>query len=241
MLPKALAAKNINLRGMMYHGGIPRRAGYFREETEELMDYLGQAKARFDWDCEYLNIGGGFLPARQGVSPAPPNIDTCAKEIATTIAQKSCEHRISAPKLILEPGRYCWESAITWLTQVGTIKEDRSLAHKTWAYVDGITNDLRDPFDPHGRHHEVIIANDANRPVTEVVDICGGLCNADDVLAAGRRSPKLRKRRFPPFSKWVPTRNPLPINTMSCQDRPRSWSRTDGLLSPADVKQCRMS
>ena len=67
-LPKALAAKNINLRGMMYHGGIPRRAGYFREETEELMDYLGQAKARFDWDCEYLNIGGGFLPARQGVS-----------------------------------------------------------------------------------------------------------------------------------------------------------------------------
>ena len=52
------------------------------------MDYLGQAKARFDWDCEYLNIGGGFLPARQGVSPAPPNIDTCAKEIATTIAQR---------------------------------------------------------------------------------------------------------------------------------------------------------
>ena len=59
--------------------------------------------------------------------------------------------------------------------------------------MTAVPNDLRDPFDPHGRHHEVIIANDANRPVTEVVDICGGLCNADDVLAAGRRSPKLRK------------------------------------------------
>ena len=115
------------------------------------------------------------------------------------------------------------------------------MARTTWAYVDGGPNDLRDPFDPHGRHHEVIIANDANRPVTEVVDICGGLCNADDVLAAGRRSPKLRKGDLLAFLEIGAARNPLPINTMSCQDRPRSWSRTDGLLSPADVKQCRMS
>jgi diaminopimelate decarboxylase len=192
-LPKALAAKNIALLGMMYHGGIPRRAGYFREETEELMDYLGAAKAKFGWQCEYLDIGGGFLPPRHGISPEPPSIDTCARDITTAIAQKSREHGIFIPKLILEPGRYCWESAVSLLTCVGTVKEDRTLAQKSWAYVDGSTNDLRDPFDPHGRYHEVIIANDANRPVTEVVDICGALCNADDVLASQRKVPRLQR------------------------------------------------
>jgi diaminopimelate decarboxylase len=192
-LPEALACKHIVVRGMMYHGGIPRRAGYFREETEELMEFVGEAKVKFGWQCEYLNIGGGFLPPRHGVFPEPPSIDECATEITTTIANKSDKYKIAVPKLILEPGRYCFDSAVTWLTRVGSVKEDRALAHKAWAYVDGNTNDLRDPFDPHGRYHDVIIANDANRKPTETMDICGGLCNADDVLATERLVPKVKE------------------------------------------------
>jgi diaminopimelate decarboxylase len=188
---RALSTNNIDLRGMMYHGGFPRRAGYFREETEELMDYVIESKVRCDWQPEYLNIGGGFLPPRHGIDPEPPSIDICAEEITATIARRVRRHGVAKPKLILEPGRYCWESAIVWLTRVGIVKKDRTLAGKTWVYVDGSTNDLRDPFDPYQRYHEMIVANDVKRAKTETVDICGGLCNADDILAERRECPIL--------------------------------------------------
>ena len=56
------------------------------------------------------------------------------------------------------------------------------MAHKKWAFVDGNTNDMKDPFDPRNRVRHIVIANDADRKGSEKVDICGQLCSADDIL-----------------------------------------------------------
>jgi diaminopimelate decarboxylase len=189
---KAMNTKRVELKGVMYHGGIPRRAGFYREEMEELMDYVEQVRERFTTELEVLNVGGGFVPFRDGQEP-PPSLEDYAEGITSIIKDRCRSLGIPVPRLFLEPGRYCWENAVIWLTRVGTIKVDKTLAGKKWVYVDGSINEMKDPFDPFGGFHQVVIANNVNRGGEETVDICGQLCNAADILAGERRVPKIEK------------------------------------------------
>jgi diaminopimelate decarboxylase len=187
----ALTMTNVSLEGAMYHGGIPRRAGFFREETEELVDCLAEVRRQTGWEPRFLNIGGGFVPERYGAD-IPPTIDEYASVISTAILGRCAAHGLTVPVLLMEPGRYCWDSAGVWITQVGARKQDNVLASKTWIYVDGNTNEMGDPFDPRCGVHHVVIANDMGRTGSEVVDICGQTCNAADVLAKQRGMPPVR-------------------------------------------------
>jgi len=121
----------------MYHGGMPRRAGMYREETEELIGYVADVRDRFDFELKYLDIGGGFVPVRYGASETPPSIDEYAKAISGEILPVCKQRGIAPPTLILEPGRYCFDSACVWLTRVGNVKEDTSMAMRKWVFVDG--------------------------------------------------------------------------------------------------------
>ena len=188
---RALVADNISLEGVMYHGGIPRRAGYFREETEELIDMIGIVKQRFGWAPRYLDIGGGFVPERVG-QETPPTIEDYAAVISDAMVSRCREHDLPVPVLLAEPGRYCLDSAGMWVVRVGSLKDDQNLAGKKWVYVDGNTNEMGDPFDPYNRVHHVVIANDVYREGTEVVDIAGQTCNAADVLVKARELPAMR-------------------------------------------------
>jgi diaminopimelate decarboxylase len=182
----------ISLEGVMYHGGLPRRAGMYREEIEELMDYIAEVRNRYRFDLKYLDIGGGFVPERYGAD-ASPSVDEYAKAISDVVVLKCKERKMNPPVLILEPGRYCWDSAGIWLTGVNTIKVDSTMAKKKWVYVDGNVNEMGDPFDPRNRVRHVVIANDVNRAGEEVVDICGQLCNAADILAKEKKVPPMKR------------------------------------------------
>jgi diaminopimelate decarboxylase len=189
---RALRMKNVSFEGLMYHGGIPRRAGFYREETAELLDIAHEIKRQFGWEPKYLNIGGGFVPTRVGAD-IPPTMDDYAAGISGVITAKCKEHGLRVPILMMEPGRYCWDSAGLWLTRVGMLKEDTTLAKRKWAYVDGNTNEMGDPFDPRSRVHHVVLANDAKRRGSQTVDVCGGTCNAADILAKQRELPPMKR------------------------------------------------
>jgi len=189
---KALNTKHIDLKGVMYHGGIPRRAGFHCEEVGELMDYVGQVRDQFSWEPEVINVGGGFVPVRHGQEP-PPSLENYAEGIVSIIKDRCQLLGLAVPRLFLEPGRFCWENAVVWLTRVGNIKDDKTLAGKKWVYVDGNINEMGDPFDPFAGFHQVVIANDVNRAGEETVDICGQLCNSADILAEERRVPKIER------------------------------------------------
>lgn len=180
-----------SLEGMHYHGGIPRRAGFYREETEDMVEQIAMIKAKTGWSPEYLNVGGGFVTERFGAD-APPPMEEYAHGICDAIVATCKKHGMPVPVLMLEPGRYCWESAGIWITQVNARKEDHTLANKTWVYVDGNTNEMRDPFDPRCSIHHVVVANDVDRKGAQVVDVCGQTCNAGDILAKHRELPPLK-------------------------------------------------
>jgi diaminopimelate decarboxylase len=184
--------ETLSLEGIMYHGGLPRRAGKHREETEELMGYVADVRDRYQFELKFLDIGGGFVPERYGAD-RPPSADEYASDISDVILSTCRQREIQPPTLIIEPGRYCFDSACIWLTRVGNIKVDTSMARKKWVYIDGNINEMGDPFDPYDRIHHVVIANDANRGGTETVDVCGQLCNAADILAKDRGLPPMQR------------------------------------------------
>ena len=187
---RALKTPGIRLRGIHYHGGLPRRAGYSLEETAELMAWLARIKEWFDWEPDVVNLGGGFPKTRYGRENPNP-LNSHAQRITATIKEKCAELGLKVPGLILEPGRWCWEDAGIYVTRVGGIKADRQLTRKKWVYVDGSINEMGDPFDPFQSYHHVIIANKADAPLSGPVDICGPLCNAADILAAQRPIPEV--------------------------------------------------
>ncbi|MBI4775753.1 MAG: hypothetical protein HY788_16540 [Deltaproteobacteria bacterium] len=189
---RALNEERVQLEGIHYHGGIPRRAGYSREETIELMDWIAEIKTRFGWQPARLNLGGGYPKDRYGVFNPHP-IEEHAEAITSTIRQKAEESGLRLPDLILEPGRWCLEDATVYVTRVGSIKEDRTLTNKKWVYVDGSINEMGDPFDPFQGYHPVVIANRADASNEHVVDICGPLCNAADILASERPIPRVQR------------------------------------------------
>ncbi|UCF90246.1 MAG: hypothetical protein JSW39_18370, partial [Desulfobacterales bacterium] len=183
--------KRIELLGLHYHGGLPRRAGYSHEEAEELMDWIAELKVRFDWQPDVVNLGGGFPKTRFGhENPFP--LEHHAEAITAAIKRKSEKFGLKIPNLILEPGRWCWEDATVYLTRVGSIKQDQQLTCKKWVYVDGSINEMGDPFDPFRGYHHALIVDRAAEPATETVDICGPLCNAADILGAERKMPRAK-------------------------------------------------
>jgi len=189
-LERALKEERVDLLGLHYHGGIPRRAGYSQEETEELMEWVAEFKRRFQWEPRTLNLGGGFPKDRFGLENPHP-LEKHAEAITGAIRKKARELGLSLPDLILEPGRWCWEDATLYVNRVGSIKVDETLAHKKWVYVDGSINEMGDPFDPFRGYHHVVLVHRADAPDTHEADICGPLCNAADILASQRRIPDI--------------------------------------------------
>jgi diaminopimelate decarboxylase len=190
-LKASLERPEFVVEGIHYHGGQSRRAGFYREELEATMDAVDALHDATNFIPVYLNIGGGFLPEREGV-PAPPSAEEYADAICGIVVDRCRAIDMPPPVLMVEPGRYIVESAGTFVTRVVGVKRDRDLARKTWVYVDGNTNEFCDPLDPFpGRHRIVVDGQPVRAPGDEIVDVCGQLCSGDDVLARDVSLPVL--------------------------------------------------
>ena len=187
----AKASPWIHVRGLQYHGGIPRRAGYYAEECKEVMHYLKIMKEQYDWEPEMLDLGGGFTSERYGTK-MPDAIEDVAKYICDAVKDTAKELGLKLPVLFFEPGRWCVESAVMLVATVGAIKHDTELTNKTWYYLDANINENLDPFDPHQKYHEVVYCNNTEAPAVVKVDVAGQLCNAADLLAEARMLPEMK-------------------------------------------------
>lgn len=128
-IDRSLKNERIRLKGLHYHGGLPRRAGYSSEEAAELMEIVAEIRKRYDWEPEVINLGGGFPKSRYGLENPHP-LEEHAGNITRAIKEKCAELGLKIPGLILEPGRWCWEDAGIYVVRVGSIKKDSELTQK---------------------------------------------------------------------------------------------------------------
>jgi diaminopimelate decarboxylase len=133
--------------------------------------------------CEMLRYQAfGKLPASGGDQEGPTFLDF-AQEISTVITQAF--PRGELPELIYEPGRCITSSNQLLLLTVHRIKSRRGVGK--WLIADGGLSTVTMPT--YYEYHEVLLANEVNRPRTEKVTIIGPACFAGDIVYRNKCMP----------------------------------------------------
>ncbi|MFL5412704.1 MAG: diaminopimelate decarboxylase [Myxococcales bacterium] len=127
----------------------------------------------------HVDVGGGLgVPYGDGPEPAPPS------EYGRVLSEalRGIEARV-----LFEPGRLLVANAGILLTRV--LLEKRGAGSRKFVVVDAAMNDLLRPA-LYDAHHEIEPVGKSNGPA-EVVDVVGPVCESTDVLARGRKLPRV--------------------------------------------------
>ena len=142
-------------------------------------------KANFP-DLQFLDFGGGFkVPYR----PDEKRIDYVAMgaEIARRF-REFCQERGEELAMCFEPGKYMVAEAGYLLTEVNTLKRNRS------RLIAGCNAGFPQLIRPvlYGAYHQIWnLSNPQGKP--EVYDVCGNICETGDRFAEQRELPEIRE------------------------------------------------
>lgn len=150
------------------------------------------------WQPRVINFGGGFAASLDKETRVvtteyeTPTVASYAKVLTTTLREEMQRHGFNTEgvEIQAEPGRAVHNQTGVHLTQVRNLKsEEINIKHK-WAEVDTSEVFLGIPgFNP-TPPFDYIVANKAEEPLTESMDIVGLTCNAE-WLFQGVQLPKL--------------------------------------------------
>ena len=184
---QALAAPNLNLRGLHFHLGSPI---FELQPYRVAVDLVIRFAAEFREDGLQLHEfspGGGFAIAYTK-EDAPPEIGDYAEAIVSTMTATCRELNMETPRLIIEPGRSIIGPAGVALYRIGAIKEIPGVRH--YVSVDGGMGDNIRPA-LYQAAYEVIAAGAANQEPARKVTIAGKYCESGDLLASDVMLPEL--------------------------------------------------
>lgn len=145
---------------------------------EVILSLLLETKSRFGYDVKDFNLGGGFGIRYTGAD-VPLEVSDFVDPLMMRLSRFCEAHGLVRPHVSMEPGRFIVGEAGVQLYQIGNIKEIPGL--KTYVSVDGgMTDNMRPGL--YGAKYEALIANKADLPKTNVVDISGKCCESTDIL-----------------------------------------------------------
>lgn len=184
---QALAAPNLNLRGLHFHLGSPVfELEPYRVATDLVLRFAAQFREE-GLRLQQFSPGGGFAVAYTR-DQSPPAIADYAETIASAMTAACQDLGMEIPALVVEPGRSIIGPAGVALYRVGAIKDIPGV--RKFISVDGGMGDNIRPA-LYEAQYEVIAANKADADSTETVTIAGKYCESGDLLAQGVRLPPI--------------------------------------------------
>tara|TARA_B100001142_G_C14341041_1_gene657884 strand:- start:686 stop:1999 length:1314 start_codon:yes stop_codon:yes gene_type:complete len=177
-IKEAVAASNIDLKGVHFHLGSPI---FEIEPYQVAVDLVLRFVNRFAdvFVLEEFSPGGGFAIAYTR-NDNPPEIQEYAQAIVTTMKSTCSDLNIDLPKLIIEPGRSIIGPAGVALYTVGAIKDIPGV--RKYVSVDGGMGDNIRPA-LYQSEYEVVSACKLNDEDFDMVTIAGKYCESGDLLA----------------------------------------------------------
>jgi diaminopimelate decarboxylase len=155
---------------------------------DKLLSVAKKAHDEVGVNFEFVDMGGGL-----GVSykPEEKELDLAlfSEKVLSLFKSKVAEYSLGEPFFCVEPGRYLVCDASILLTRVNTVKVS---PFKKFVGVDAGFNTLVRPT-MYGSYHHVLVANKLGAPEEETYDVVGPVCESGDVLARGRRLPKIQE------------------------------------------------
>lgn len=180
---EALQCTNVELLGLHCHIGSQMLDTRAHEQAIRIMIAFMAEIRRLGCETKELNLGGG-LGIRYVCSDRPPTIEQFAARLITVARRELTKHKLTAPKLMLEPGRSIVGEAGTTLYTIGAIKQVRIKeppSFRTYVSVDGGLSDNPRPL-LYDAKYEAIAANRANDRADTLVTIAGKHCETDTLI-----------------------------------------------------------
>ena len=181
---QALETPGIRLRGIHCHVGSQLLDADTHRETADIMATLARdIRDETGIVIEELNIGGGF-GVRYLPDQNPPSFDAFAEAICKPLLAAFDSANLTAPRLLLEPGRSLVGEAGTTLYTVGAIKTvpiTETPGHRAYVSIDGGMSDNPRP-QLYDAVYSCLLANKANQPADQIVTIAGKHCETDIMI-----------------------------------------------------------
>jgi diaminopimelate decarboxylase len=179
----------IEVAGLHLHIGsqlVDMRAP--RTSVEWLGGFAARCRETLGWEPRVIDLGGG-LGIRYLEGDQPPTIAEFVGGLLETLEQSWQLHGLTAPELILEPGRSLVGRAGLTLYRVGVVKH---AATTTYVAVDGGMSDNPRP-QLYGARYDALLAGRADEEATGVYAVCGKHCESGDVLIEAVPLPEPRR------------------------------------------------
>lgn len=185
---QAAKEKGVDSFGIhMMTGSNVRDPEYFEQITGKLLDIAGEVHDETGIGFDFVDIGGGLgIPYEPGDEPL--DISETAEQVTQVFKERVDQYDLGEPELWMEPGRYIVGESGVLLTQVTGVKE----TGKTFVGVDTGMHHLIRPMLLDA-YHEIVVANDLERPYTGEKDVVGPVCSNVDVLAEDRNMPDVEE------------------------------------------------
>ena len=186
-----LAAGN-NLKVVSLHGHTSttdRRPWCFEVITKTLCEI---AEKHFPQTVESINVGGGFFGKMHPDMPFKdtPSFDDYAEAVCNVLKNSEWA-QTKKPTLIIEPGVAMAADAVSFVTNVVSVK---SIREKTFVTVDGSAFNTKPTFHAVNMPHQVIRQNESG-PV-KTFDVVGATCMEKDILLKDITAPVLQVGDF---------------------------------------------
>lgn len=176
---KALACKNLTLRGLHCHiGSQIFDIAPFEEAAEVMLHLIADVKKECGYEVPELNLGGGFgIKYLEEHDPVP--YATYMERVSKRVKAVCEALSIAQPFMLIEPGRSLSAPSGITLYTVGAKKVIPNI--RTYVSIDGGMAD-NPRYALYHSEYEAVIANKASQPRDTRVTIAGKCCESGDLI-----------------------------------------------------------
>ncbi|MBQ8568859.1 MAG: diaminopimelate decarboxylase [Oscillospiraceae bacterium] len=178
----AVKCENVKLTGLHCHiGSQIFDIDPFVCAAEVMLKLISSIKKELGLEIKELNLGGGFgIKYTEKDNPTP--YDSYMKTVSEKVKQVCAEENISLPFIYIEPGRSVIAPAGITLYTVGAVKNIPDI--RTYVSVDGGMCD-NPRYALYKSEYEIVAANRAAEPRTEIITVAGKCCESGDLIGEG--------------------------------------------------------
>lgn len=185
---KSVDMKNLNLIGLHCHIGS-QIFDYepFEAAATVMMEFIALIKQKYQIIIKELNLGGGYgIKYLSSHDPVP--YETYIKNISDTVKKTAEKLNLTAPAIIMEPGRSIVGPAGLTVYKVGAVKRIKDV--RTYVSVNGGMGD-NPRFIMYGSEYEAVPV-EKPRENKEKLTIAGKCCESGDILLKDFTMPELK-------------------------------------------------
>jgi len=198
----------LGFKGFHFHIGTGIRDARDHADALSCLPLLVEEARRAGQMVQVVDVGGGIAATTtreftsfemlryQALGTLPSRNDGRDEERCFANVTHAISHAVARafpkgelPELIYEPGRCIASPNQFLLLTINGVKTRAGVG--TWLIADGGLSTVTLPT--YYEYHEVILANDVNRPLAEKATIIGPACFAGDVIYRNKFLPVIRK------------------------------------------------